>query len=77
MKEIEFFKLGLYEGEIGSDALARKKEFGHIMTQTRKRAKGDVYIAMKRSLVSVIHTQYQHFVWETYRLMDICIIQTH
>ncbi|WP_025162839.1 hypothetical protein [Paraclostridium bifermentans] len=41
MKEIEFFKLGLYEGEIGTDALARKKEFGHIMTQTRKRAKGD------------------------------------
>ncbi|GAA0696943.1 hypothetical protein GCM10008904_01200 [Paraclostridium ghonii] len=41
MKEIEFLKLGLYEGEIENDVLARKKEFGHIMTQTRKRAKGD------------------------------------
>lgn len=41
MKEIEFLKLGLYEGEIGNDVLARKKEFGHIMAQTRKRAKGD------------------------------------
>jgi len=39
MNEIEFLKLGLSEEELLGDILDKKKEFGRIMSQTRKRAK--------------------------------------